>query len=67
MLPSAVKARVSVEAGRTFGWRRFIGDQGVAIGMTTFGASAPLSHLAKKFGFSAEAIVAAAKAQAGKK
>ncbi len=67
VLPAAIKARVSVEAGSTFGWRRFIGDHGVAIGMTTFGASAPLSHLAKKFGFNTETIVAAAKAQVAKK
>jgi transketolase len=66
LLPS-VKARVSIEQASTFGWHRYVGDTGEAIGMTTFGASAPLKELQKKFGFSAEAVVAAAKRQLAKK
>jgi transketolase len=66
VLPSAVTARVSVEAASTFGWERYVGTAGHRIGMHTFGASAPLKELQKKFGFSADAVVAAAKAQLGK-
>ncbi len=58
VLPASVTARVSVEAGSTLGWERYIGSQGRAIGMTTFGASAPLSDLLKKFGFTVENVIA---------
>jgi transketolase len=51
VLPPEVTARVSVEAAATFGWDRYTGPQGIAIGMTTFGASAPIKDLMKKFGF----------------
>ncbi len=61
VLPKAVKARVSCEAGVTFGWERFIGDHGVAVGVDTFGASAPDKILFEKFGLTAEHVVAAAK------
>ncbi|HET6355269.1 transketolase [Streptomyces sp.] len=67
VLPPSVKARVSIEQASTFGWHRYVGDTGEAIGMTTFGASAPLKELQKKFGFSSEAVVAAAKRQLAKK
>jgi transketolase len=63
VLPSAVTARVSVEQGATLGWHRYVGMEGATIGMKTFGASAPLKALLQKFGFTAEAVVAAAKAQ----
>lgn len=63
VLPPAVKARVTVEQASTFGWSRFSGDTGARIGMHTFGASAPLKALLKKFGFTPERIVAAAKEQ----
>jgi transketolase len=63
VLPPAVKARVSVEQASTLGWERYAGH---AIGMTTFGASAPLKELQKKFGFTPEAVVSAAKAQIAK-
>lgn len=53
VLPSDVKARVSVEAGSALGWERWVGDAGRAIGMTTFGASAPGGTNMEKFGFSA--------------
>jgi transketolase len=63
VIPPGVTARVSVEKASTFGWARFVGCTGHSIGMRTFGASAPLKDLLKKFGFSAEEIVAAAKKQ----
>jgi transketolase len=62
VLPAAVTARVSVEQASTFGWGDYVGPQGRRIGMKTFGASAPLKELQKKFGFSVEAVVEAAKA-----
>ena len=62
MLPAAVTARVSVEQAATLGWARYVGMTGRSIGMETFGASAPLKALQRKFGFTPEAIVAAAKA-----
>jgi transketolase len=58
-----VTARVSVEAGSTFGWERYVGLGGKALGMKTIGASAPLKELQKKFGFTPEHVVAAAKEQ----
>lgn len=63
VLPPAVTARVSVEAASTFGWDRYVGLKGKTIGMRSFGASAPLKDLQKKFGFTADQIVAAAKEQ----
>jgi transketolase len=65
VLPPHIKGRVSVEQGSTIGWDRYVGDTGVAIGMHTFGASAPLAALLKKFGFTPDAVVAAARKQAG--
>ena len=59
-LPDAVTARVSVEQGATLGWARYVGRHGHSIGMETFGASAPLKELQKKFGFVPENVVAAA-------
>jgi transketolase len=55
--------RVAVEAGVRMGWERFIGEAGVFIGMTGFGASAPAEVLFKHFGITAEAVAAAAKAK----
>jgi transketolase len=66
VLPAAVTARVSVEQASTFGWERYTGISGARIGMRTFGASAPLKELVKKFGFTREAVVSAALAQAGR-
>lgn len=63
VMPSEVTARVSVEQASTFGWGRYVGTQGKSIGMESFGASAPLKELVKKFGFTVEHVVAAAKAQ----
>jgi transketolase len=63
VLPSAVVARVSVEQASTLGWARYVGMSGQTIGMETFGASAPLKELQRKFGFTPENVVGAAKAQ----
>lgn len=59
VLPPAIKARVSVEAGLTLGWREFIGDQGVAVGIDHYGASADYHTLYREFGITTEAVVAA--------
>ena len=61
VFPSAVKARVSIEMASTFGWERYVGDQGIAIGMHSFGASAPLKDVMAYFGISTEAVVNAAR------
>jgi transketolase len=66
VLPSSVTARVSIEMAATLGWERYIGIKGKAIGMHSFGASAPLKDLLKRFGFDAEHVVAAAKELLGK-
>jgi transketolase len=63
VLPPAVKARVSVEQASTMGWHRYASAH---IGMTTFGASAPLKELQKKFGFTPEAVVSAARQEIAK-
>jgi transketolase len=69
VLPPGVTARVSVEQASTFGWSKYVGATGHSIGMRSFGASAPLKDLVKKFGFTAEQVMAAAKEQlpAGRK
>src|SRR5262249_15945483 len=56
-----VKARVAVEQASTFGWERYVGGAGCVIGMKTFGASAPLKKLQRKFGFEPEQVVTVAK------
>ena len=66
ILPESVTARVSVEQASTFGWAGYVGSRGHSIGMDTFGASAPLKELQRKFGFSPESIVVAAKEQIAK-
>lgn len=66
VLPAGVTARVSVEMGSTFGWERYTGSKGKIIGMRSFGASAPLKDLLKKFGFSADVVIAAAREVSGK-
>jgi transketolase len=63
VLPRRVTARVAVEQASTFGWERYVGLDGHVVGMTTFGASAPLKDLQTKFGFTPGAVVEAAKAQ----
>ncbi len=64
VLPASVTARVAVEQGATIGWDRYVGATGAVIGMHTFGASAPLKALLGKFGFTPDAVLQAAKAQA---
>jgi transketolase len=61
-----VKARVAVEQGSTLGWERYVGPSGKVIGMKTFGASAPLKELQRKFGFEPDQVIAAAKKQLGR-
>src|SRR5262249_23320733 len=61
VLPPEVEARVAVEQASTFGWERYVGAKGRVIGMHTFGASAPLKELPKKFGFEPEQVVSVAK------
>ena len=63
VLPPSVSARVAVEQASTFGWERYVGTSGRVIGMRTFGASAPLKELQKKFGFEPDHVVAAAREQ----
>jgi transketolase len=66
VLPASVPARVSVEMASRFGWERYVGPKGKMVGMHSFGASAPLKDLLKKFGFTVENVVAAAKEAMGK-
>ncbi|MEO0836906.1 MAG: transketolase [Cyanobacteria bacterium J06642_3] len=61
VLPSAIKNRVAVEAGVTFGWQRYTGDGGAIIGIDTFGSSAPGGVALDKFGFNVDNVVATAK------
>ena len=61
VLPSEVTARISVEQASTFGWSQYVGHAGKSIGMKTFGASAPLKELQKKFGFTPDALITAAR------
>jgi transketolase len=61
VLPPAITARVSIEAGRTLGWERFVGTAGVAIGLDHFGASAPFELLYERFGLTAARVAEAAR------
>ena len=56
VIPPGVRARVAVEEASTLGWYRYVGDGGAVIGMHTFGASAPLKELVRKFGFTPDAV-----------
>ncbi len=67
VLPPHVTARVAVEEASTFGWERYVGRSGRMIGMKTFGASAPLKELQKKFGFEPDKVATAAKELIGRK
>ncbi|HXM09815.1 MAG TPA: transketolase [Terriglobales bacterium] len=66
VLPPNITARVAVEMGSTMGWAQYVGLKGRVIGMHTFGASAPLKDLQKKFGFTTDAVMQAAREVAGK-
>jgi transketolase len=67
VLPPKVKARVAVEQASTLGWERYVGASGYVVGMKTFGGSAPLKELQRKFGFEPDQVVAVAKKQLGRK
>jgi transketolase len=61
VLPSSVTARVSIEAGVPMGWHKYVGSQGIVIGLNHFGASAPYERLYQEFGLTPDAVVEAAK------
>ena len=67
VLPATVTARISVEQASTMGWAEYVGPAGKIIGMRTFGASAPLKEVEKKFGFTPDAVIAAARELLGAK
>jgi transketolase len=67
VLPPAVTARIAVEQGSELGWDRYVGAAGRVIGMKTFGASAPLKELQRKFGFEPDKVVAMALELLGRK
>jgi transketolase len=60
ILPPAVTARISIEAGATLGWHRWVGDRGIAYGLDHFGMSAPAAEIAQAYGFTADAIASVA-------
>jgi transketolase len=57
VLPREVNARVAVEAGTTFGWKEYVGSDGIVVGRADFGASAPIKDLLKHFGFTVENVI----------
>ena len=61
VLPVEVRARVSVEAGTTFGWKQYVGAEGIAVGHDDFGASAPIKDVMKHFGFTVDNVLAKAR------
>ena len=67
VLPPSVSARVAIEQASTFGWERYVGTLGRIIGMKTFGASAPLKELQRKFGFEPDRVAAVVKDLLGRK
>ena len=66
VFPPKMTARLAIEQASTFGWERYVGSQGRVIGMRTFGASAPLKELQRKFGFEPEQVIATAKQLLGR-
>jgi transketolase len=66
VFPPKTTARVAIEQASTFGWERYVGSHGRVIGMTTFGASAPLKELQRKFGFEPGQVIATAKQLLGR-
>jgi transketolase len=66
VLPPKITARIAIEQASTFGWERYVGTGGRVIGMKTFGASAPLKELQKKFGFEPDQVTATAKQLLGR-
>lgn len=67
VLPPAVRARVAIEQASTFGWERYTGIEGRVVGMSTFGASAPLKELDRRFGFESDRITAIAREILGRR
>jgi transketolase len=65
VLPRSIRARVAVEAGATFGWCRWIGDGGIAIGVDRYGASAPGEVNMERYGFSADNVARAVRRALG--
>jgi transketolase len=65
VLPSAVTKRLSVEAGISMGWSKYVGAGGASVSIETFGASAPGDKLMQEFGFTVENVVAKAKVLLG--
>ncbi len=65
VIPPGLTARVAVEQASTLGWARYAGLTGSIIGMETFGASAPLEELRRRFGFTSDRVAAVAKEQIG--
>ena len=65
VLPPTVRARVAVEAGSTFGWKQYVGDDGEVVGHDDFGASAPIKELMSHFGFTVDNVVAKARLSIG--
>lgn len=61
VLPATITARVSIEAGTTIGWERYVGLRGASVGLNRFGASAPYKTIFKELGVTAEAMAAAAR------
>ncbi len=61
VLPPEVRARVAVEAGTSFGWKEYVGNDGIVVARDDFGASAPIKDLLREFGFTVENVVAKAK------
>jgi transketolase len=66
VLPGSVSARVSIEAACTFGWDRYVGKQGIKIGLDRFGASAPAERLYEEFGITTDRVVVAVRSLVGK-
>jgi transketolase len=62
VIPKNIAARLAIEAASPFGWKQYVGENGDVVGMTTFGASAPVDALMKHFGFTAENVITRAKA-----
>ena len=56
VLPPAAKARMSIEAGATLGWHKYVGDRGIAFGLDHFGTSAPAAAIEKEYGFTPEHV-----------
>jgi len=61
VLPRAVRARVAVEAGTSLGWKEYVGQDGLVVGRSDFGASAPVKDVMLHFGFTVDNVVAKAR------